>query len=136
MTLLADLKKAKRGAIAKAISIMENDPKEARQLIKKIYKTSGKSIVIGITGPAGAGKSSLIQVLFRMTDAEHRENSSITIDGQNIRDIGLRLLRKSIAIIPQTSFSFSGSIRYNLDPIGEKTEGELWQVLEEVGLAK
>ena len=39
MALLPDLKKGKRGAIAKAISIMENDPKEARQLIKKIYKT-------------------------------------------------------------------------------------------------
>ncbi len=56
MAMLPDLKKAKRGAIAKAISIMENDPKEARQLVKKIYKTSGKAIVIGITGPAGDGK--------------------------------------------------------------------------------
>ena len=63
MAMLADLKKAKRGAIAKAISIMENDPKKARQLIKKIYKTSGKAIVIGITGPAGSGKSSLINKL-------------------------------------------------------------------------
>ena len=35
MALLPDLKKGKRGAIAKAISIMENDPKEARKLIKK-----------------------------------------------------------------------------------------------------
>jgi len=63
MAILPDLKKAKRGAIAKAISIMENDPKEARQLVKKIYKKSGKAIVIGITGPAGAGKSSLINKL-------------------------------------------------------------------------
>ena len=63
MALLPDLKKAKRGAIAKAISIMENDPKEARLLIKKIFKTSGKSMVIGITGPAGVGKSSLINKL-------------------------------------------------------------------------
>jgi len=54
------LKKAKRGAIAKAISIFENDEKESRKLIKKIFSTSGKSVVIGITGPAGAGKSSLI----------------------------------------------------------------------------
>ncbi|AJZ75243.1 methylmalonyl Co-A mutase-associated GTPase MeaB [Candidatus Nitrosotenuis cloacae] len=60
MNLLADLKKGKRGAIAKAISIVENDESEARKLIKKIFKTSGKSVVIGITGPAGAGKSSLI----------------------------------------------------------------------------
>ena len=63
MAMLPDLKKAKRGAIAKAISIMENNPKEARKLIKKIYKTSGKAIVIGITGSAGAGKSSLINKL-------------------------------------------------------------------------
>ena len=60
MDITSDLKKAKRGAIAKAISIFENDEKESRKLIKKIFKTSGKSIVIGITGPAGAGKSSLI----------------------------------------------------------------------------
>jgi len=60
LDLSSDLKKAKRGAIAKAISIVENDEKESRKLIKKIFKTSGKSIVIGITGPAGAGKSSLI----------------------------------------------------------------------------
>ncbi len=57
---ISDLKKGKRGAIAKAISIVENDKKEARKLIKKIFKNSGKSMVIGITGPAGAGKSSLI----------------------------------------------------------------------------
>ena len=60
MDITSDLKKAKRGAIAKAISIFENDEKESRRLIKKIFKTSGKSIIIGITGPAGAGKSSLI----------------------------------------------------------------------------
>jgi LAO/AO transport system kinase len=60
LDLLVDLKKGKRGAIAKAISIVENDQKEARKLVKKIFKKSGNSIVIGITGPAGAGKSSLI----------------------------------------------------------------------------
>ncbi|MDX1533846.1 MAG: P-loop NTPase fold protein, partial [Nitrosopumilaceae archaeon] len=60
MTLLADLKKGKRGAIAKAISIIENDPKETKKILKTIFKNSGNAIVIGITGPAGAGKSSLI----------------------------------------------------------------------------
>ncbi len=58
--LLSDLKKGKRGAIAKAITIVENDPKETKKLLKKIFKDSGKSSIIGITGPAGAGKSSLI----------------------------------------------------------------------------
>jgi LAO/AO transport system kinase len=60
LVLLADLKKGKRGAIAKAISIVENDPKEAKKLLKKIFKDTGNSMIIGITGPAGSGKSSLI----------------------------------------------------------------------------
>ena len=60
LELLIDLKKGKRGVIAKAISIVENDQKEAKKLLKKIFKDSGNSTIIGITGPAGAGKSSLI----------------------------------------------------------------------------
>ena len=60
MDTVDELKEGKRRAIARAISIIENDEKAARGLLKKIFKSSGKSITIGITGPAGAGKSSLI----------------------------------------------------------------------------
>ena len=52
---------------------------------------------IGCCGRTGAGKSSLIQVLFRMVDPQ---KGSIHIDGKNINEVGLELLRKSIAIIP------------------------------------
>ena len=57
---LSDLKKGKRGTIAKAITLIENNTKESKKLLKKIFKDTGNSIIIGITGPAGAGKSSLI----------------------------------------------------------------------------
>ncbi len=60
MDLFSDLKKGKHKAIAKAITIVENDQKESRKLLKKIFKSSGNSMIIGVTGPAGAGKSSLI----------------------------------------------------------------------------
>jgi len=60
MGLLSDIKKGKRGAIAKAITIIENDKPEAKKILKKIFRETGTSIVIGITGPAGGGKSSLI----------------------------------------------------------------------------
>ncbi|PJC50700.1 MAG: methylmalonyl Co-A mutase-associated GTPase MeaB [Nitrosopumilales archaeon CG_4_9_14_0_2_um_filter_34_16] len=60
MDMFDDLKKGKRGAIAKAITIVENDQKESKKLLQEIFKDSGNSIIIGITGPAGAGKSSLI----------------------------------------------------------------------------
>jgi len=60
LELISDLKKGDRHAIAKAISIIENNKDESKKLIKKIFKETGNSIIIGITGPAGAGKSSLI----------------------------------------------------------------------------
>jgi LAO/AO transport system kinase len=60
MDIVSELKNGKRRAIARAISIIENDDKAAKALIKKIFKNCGKSITIGITGPAGAGKSTLI----------------------------------------------------------------------------
>ena len=83
---------------------------------------------IGCVGRTGAGKSSLIQVLFRMV--EPTLNSEILIDGVNVRDIGLRLLRRSMAIIPQTAFTFIGSVKYNLDPLGKFSDEKLWSVLE------
>jgi LAO/AO transport system kinase len=60
MDLVKELKQGNRRAIAKAISIVENDEKGVRTLIKQIFKSSGRSIHIGITGPAGSGKSTLI----------------------------------------------------------------------------
>ncbi len=60
MDIVSELKKGNRRAIARAISMVENNEKEAKLIIKKIFRTSGKSMKIGITGPAGAGKSTLI----------------------------------------------------------------------------
>jgi LAO/AO transport system kinase len=57
---ISDLRKGKRGTIAKAISIVENDQVQAKKLLRQIYAKTGNSSIIGITGPAGAGKSSLI----------------------------------------------------------------------------
>lgn len=60
MNTLADLRSGRRGAVAKAITTIENDPAGGQRLIKQIFAQTGNSVKIGITGPAGAGKSSLI----------------------------------------------------------------------------
>lgn len=60
MDIVTEIKKGNRRAIARAISIIENNEKDAKSIIKKIFKNSGNSMKIGITGPAGAGKSTLI----------------------------------------------------------------------------
>ena len=84
---------------------------------------------VGIVGRTGAGKSTILQVLFRLTDSF---KGSIKIDGQDIKSIGLHLLRKSIAYIPQSPFLISGSIRDNLDPFQEYSDEEINKTLSEI----
>lgn len=85
---------------------------------------------VGIVGRTGAGKSSIIQSVFRLAVNE----GSITIDGRDIKDLGLHDLRSKISIIPQDPVLFSGTLRYNLDPFETKSDDELWSALEEVEL--
>ena len=59
---------------------------------------------------------------------------SITMDGQNTQNVGLHLLRDNISIIPQTPFIFSGSIRLNVDPLGQFSDEQIWDALEDVRL--
>ncbi|GFR33503.1 hypothetical protein TNCT_7381, partial [Trichonephila clavata] len=85
---------------------------------------------IGIVGRTGAGKSSMIATLFRMTEPE----GEVKIDGICTKDIGLHDLRRKISIIPQDPVLFTGPIRRNLDPFSEHKDDELWQALEEAYL--
>jgi LAO/AO transport system kinase len=53
-------------AIARGISLVENESKQASELLKLLYKSTGKAYLIGITGPPGAGKSTLTNNLTRL----------------------------------------------------------------------
>lgn len=68
---------------------------------------------IGVVGRTGAGKTTLTSSIFRMVEAA---SGSIEIDGINIANIDLQILRSRLSIIPQDPVLFSGSIRSNMDP--------------------
>jgi ATP-binding cassette subfamily B protein len=66
---------------------------------------------LAVVGASGAGKSTLARLLFRFYDVS---TGSITIDGQDIRNVTQQSLRESIGIVPQDTVLFNESIFYNL----------------------
>ncbi|XP_003727446.1 multidrug resistance-associated protein 7 [Strongylocentrotus purpuratus] len=82
---------------------------------------------IGIVGRTGSGKSTLFLVLFRMVQIQQ---GTVSIDGVNLADMSLEDVRSRLAIIPQDPFIFSGTVRENIDPVGQRSDSELWCVLE------
>ncbi|KAJ8076751.1 hypothetical protein PM082_001174 [Marasmius tenuissimus] len=91
--------------------------------------TSGEKI--GLVGRTGAGKSSIIQALFRISQLGA---GSIEIDGQNINAVSLQRLRTGMALVPQDSTLFLGTLRENLDPLHTRTDAELISAMRRSGL--
>ncbi|KAJ3417651.1 Multidrug resistance-associated protein 4 [Chytridiales sp. JEL 0842] len=107
-------------------------PSTNQRVLKDVSVVIPGGTKVGVVGRTGAGKSSLLQALFRLVEPE--QPNSISIDGLNTGSLGLTDLRSKISIIPQEPFCFKGTLRSNLDPWGKHTDAELWRALESVEL--
>ncbi len=70
---------------------------------------AGRSLAL--VGPSGAGKSTVFELLQRFYDPQQ---GRVTLDGRDIRTLGLRQLREHIALVPQQPALFTGDVSYNI----------------------
>ena len=103
--------KGNRLALAKAITAIENERENATEIMKQLYPHTGNAYVLGITGPPGAGKSTLANLLMRLYDVSEGE---ILIDGVNIRNLSFDELRRNVGIVSQETYLFVGTIADNI----------------------
>ena len=78
--LAAGVRAGDRRALARAITLVENGDALAYDLVRDLYPETGRSRVIGVTGPPGVGKSTLLSALVRHVRAEERTVGVISVD--------------------------------------------------------
>ena len=86
-------------------------PSRNAAVLTKINMTVEKSKILAIVGMSGAGKTTLVDLLFRFHEPFA---GSISIDGINIKDYTLKSLRSNLALVSQETFLFNDSIRKNI----------------------
>lgn len=82
-----------------------------RPILKGISFEVPAGKTVAIVGPSGAGKSTISRLLFRFYDVQ---SGSVTIDGQDVRDVTQESLRKVIGMVPQDTVLFNDTIAYNI----------------------
>lgn len=88
---------------------------------------------VGIVGRTGSGKSTILQALFRLLEADR---GSIEIDNVVVADVGLHRFRTRISVIPQVPTLFSGcTVRENLDLFGIYSDEAVRRALEDAHMS-
>jgi LAO/AO transport system kinase len=67
-------------SIARAITIVENEPTEAQRIVASIYPCTGRAHIIGLTGPSGSGKSTMIEKIIREYRQQKKTVGVVAVD--------------------------------------------------------
>lgn len=98
------------------------------KVLSHISFTINPGQTLGIIGSTGSGKTTLVQMIPRLYDADEGE---VLVDGRNVKDYSLKNLRSKVGMVLQKNVLFSGSIMENLRWGDEEaSEGEVYQVAD------
>jgi LAO/AO transport system kinase len=124
MSLTKRLLDGDRRALARAISLVENDQPEGWALVREVYPKTGRAQIVGFTGPPGVGKSTLIGRLIEQARARDRAVAVLSIDPSSPFTKGALLgdrIRLSDHFLDRGVFIRSMATRGSLGGLSEAT---------------
>jgi ATP-binding cassette subfamily B multidrug efflux pump len=103
-------------------------PGAAEPVLRDVDLVARPGEVTAIVGSTGSGKSTLVNLIPRLFDVEA---GTVTIDGVDVRDLDRRLLARTVGLVPQRAYLFTGTVADNLrygNP--DASDSQLWRALE------
>ncbi len=130
-----DIDAAKDLAVSDAVIRFEDvcfDYNKDRKILKNVSFDIPHGHKVAVVGPSGAGKSTLARLLFRFYDVD---SGSISIDGQDIKNVTQSSLRDNIGIVPQDTVLFNHTIEHNIRYAGlDATDEEIQQAAKNANI--
>ena len=87
------------------------DDEPTRPVLRDVSFGVDAGDTVGIVGPTGSGKSTLVKLLVRLYDPEA---GTVSIDGHDVRDVSIESLRRAVGYVAQEPFLFYGTVRENI----------------------
>ncbi|WP_425494235.1 ABC transporter ATP-binding protein [Natronobiforma cellulositropha] len=109
----------------------ESDDHGSETVLRDVSFAAEPGEYVGLVGPTGAGKTTLVSLLLRFYDVD---SGAVTVDGHDVRDLDLESLRRSIGYVSQEPFLFYGSVRENIAyGAGEVTDAAIAAAARQAG---
>ena len=108
--------------------------KKGADVLENINLKIESGMMVGILGPTGSGKSTLISLIARLYDAT---GGSVKVGGKDVKEYNLKSLRDEVSVVLQKNQLFTGSVKDNLK-WGNKdaSDEEIWRACDEAGASE